>query len=348
MANNVIPILICIDVEPAEREVDLRAKADWNGFEEAVGLVETYRRRAEDRTGRRAHFSWFVRMDAQIERVYGSPAWVAARYGDHLALISSRGDEIGLHTHAWRWSERRERWASDLADQSWVEHCVRLSFDAYAEAFKNVCRSFRFGDRWMNDRTLALVESLGAEFDLTVEPGRGTEPAHLPKEIWKGPVPDYRRAPRSPYRPSAKDFRKPAAAAAARGSDEDDGRIERDIWMIPLTTVRIPVWPEAGALRRAWLRFRCGPSKYVPLSMAMQPSFFKHRANDILRAEASAYLCIVARTDQAASPVYVSNFKENMEFLLSHPSLERMSFATPPRFRDELVGDSSKASGASR
>jgi hypothetical protein len=105
-------------------------------------------------------------------------------------------DEIGLHTHAWRWDDAAREWISDFADQNWIEHCVRQSFEHYPRCFNRPCRSFRFGDRWLNQQTAELIERLGARFDLTIEPGWKPE-ALL--ESFTGDQPDYSRAPRQPY-----------------------------------------------------------------------------------------------------------------------------------------------------
>ena len=42
-----------------------------------------------------------LRMDEQIARVYGDPAWAADNYGPQLDEMAASGDELGLHPHAW-------------------------------------------------------------------------------------------------------------------------------------------------------------------------------------------------------------------------------------------------------
>jgi hypothetical protein len=229
-----LPVVVCIDVEPEGRAIDPDDRADWRGFESACDYFSALRPRLAAATRAPVHFSWFVRMDPQIERVYGSAAWAAIRYAELLRRLEDAGDEIGLHLHFWRFDDAAYRWFSDFADQHWIDHCVETSFAAFRRSFGRPCRSSRVGDRWLNDATVALLERLGARVDLTIEPGQG--PPAL-EEPFVGALPDYRSAPRAPYRPAASSFLTPAGAA------------ERQLWLLPLSTGRLE-WAFAGLARR--------------------------------------------------------------------------------------------------
>ncbi len=156
-----LPVILCIDVEPDERQVDLQSPHHWPGFEAAVAFFNNVRPRLEQTTNSPAKFNWFLRMDPQVDRVYGGASWVVEHYGALIEQLERAGDEIGLHTHAWRWDEAMVQWIADHGNQEWVEHCVRISFRAYEDSFGRPCRSFRFGDHWMNNETMHLLESLG-------------------------------------------------------------------------------------------------------------------------------------------------------------------------------------------
>jgi hypothetical protein len=229
-----IPVVVCIDVEPEGRAIDPDVRADWRGFESACDYFSALRPRLAAATRAPVHFSWFVRMDPQIERVYGSAAWAAIRYADPLRRLELAGDEIGLHTHFWRFDETSRRWLADFADQDWMDRCVETSFAAFRRSLGRPCRSSRVGDRWLNDATIALLERLGARFDLTIEPGA---PPPALAEPFVGPLPDYRGAPREPYRPAPSSFLKPAGAAG------------RELWMVPLSTGRLE-WAFTGLANR--------------------------------------------------------------------------------------------------
>lgn len=193
-----IPVIICLDVEPDEREIDSADSKDWEGFEESLKYFSDLRPRLEGATGARASFSWFIRMDPQIEHTYGLSCWAVRRYGEAIEQLRRDGDEIGLHAHAWRWDAGLLKWVIDHGDQEWVAHCIRTSFEAYRGAFGRRCLSFRFGDRWMNNETMALLESLGVKFDLTAEPGKTARPTLHRRELHTGSLPDYVDTPRWP------------------------------------------------------------------------------------------------------------------------------------------------------
>lgn len=115
-----IPMLICIDVEPDERTLAARARPDWTGFEESYEIFGRLRQRLEIATGSPPYFSWFLRMDPQITHTCGSAHWVVTRYPRLIENLHAAGDELGLHTHAWRWDEHSQGWIADFGDQNWI------------------------------------------------------------------------------------------------------------------------------------------------------------------------------------------------------------------------------------
>ncbi len=218
-----LPTVLCIDVEPEYRELK-SATEGWLGLEETFRILRVFRNRWGDATGESPRFSWFIRMDPQIEQIYGSAGWAADHYRDLFDEATLAGDSIGLHVHAWRWEPAKERWIADHGNPDWIETSVASSLSAFKESFGRPARTFRFGDRWMDDRTVELLESGGVRFDLTVEPGHRAQPALRRAEFATGFLPDYSAVPQRPYQPSVSDFRSP-------GSPE-----RKRIAMIPLST----------------------------------------------------------------------------------------------------------------
>lgn len=229
-----IPVVVCIDVEPEGRAIDPDVRVDWRGFESALNYFSAFRPRLAAATRAPAHFSWFLRMDPQIERVYGSAAWGAVRYADPLRRLEETGDEVGIHPHFWRFDEGTRGWFSDFADQSWMDHCIEEGFAAFRRSLGRPCRTVRVGDRCLGEATVALLERLGARFDVTVEPGQPPTPLEDP---FVGSLPDFRGAPRVPYRPAPSSFLTPGGAAG------------RDLWIVPLSTGRLD-WAFAGLANR--------------------------------------------------------------------------------------------------
>jgi hypothetical protein len=170
-------------------------------------------------------------MDPQIASTYGSSAWVVTRYGSLIENIKRAGDGIGLHMHAWRWDDSLNEWRADFASQDWVEFCVRMGFESFSKSLDERCLYFRFGDRWMNNETVRLIENLGARFDLTMEPGQTVAGIDEP---FSGSFLDCSQVPQRPYRPSKTDFRRPGKY------------LRRGLWIIPLS-VGPADWPASSA-----------------------------------------------------------------------------------------------------
>ena len=137
------------------------------------------------------------------------------------------GDEIGLHVHFFR--RDRGQWITDTSDDSFIEGELDAAFRRFRTAIQQGCRSFRFGDRWLSAPALNIIESLGARYDLTGEPGISGAPFH-PPDRYRGSFPDFRGLPLHPYHPAKDDFNRITEA-------------DRPLWMIPVST---------GNLDRRW------------------------------------------------------------------------------------------------
>lgn len=323
-----IPVIICLDVEPNDREISAAAAGDWDGFEEAIRYFTGLRPRLEKATGARASFSWFLRMDPQIEHIYGLSSWVVKRYGEAIEGLARDGDEIGLHAHARRWDTGHLRWLIDHGDQEWINHCLRSSFDAYRSALGRDCRSFRFGDKWMNNESMALLETLGVKFDLTVEPGQSAKPSLSPRDFHTGSLPDYMSAPRWPYRPSPDDFRKESPEPGP------------GLWVIPLSTCR--VLGRFAAFKRvamAFGLFRRG-REARQLNLGLSGPLFQVMVNRLLKRPGNPYLAPVARTDIGTHPIARPNVEQNLNFLLSHPLVNNFRFVGPAEAVELLLQSS--------
>jgi hypothetical protein len=233
------PIIVCIDVEPDEPACNPNERKDWLGFEETWKCFKHLRPSLALAVQSHVRFNWYLRMDPQVTRIYGSANWAVTRYSEFFDEMHVAGDDIGLHPHARRWNDSQQEWISDFANQDWIDHCVLQSFDNFERQFKRPCRDFRFGDRWMNNRTISFIERLGAQFDLTIEPGRKSEDM---AETFTGSFPDYTSAPRHHYRPSKPDFLTPGSILT-----------RRKIWLIPVATANVnwavaPLPPETRCM----------------------------------------------------------------------------------------------------
>jgi hypothetical protein len=208
------PVVLCIDVEPDTRVFDRTDPIPWLGFERLVEQLPALRERLSDVTGRPAVFNWFLRMDPQVAEAWGSPTWPADRYGESLAGLVESGDQVGVHTHLWRWDSQAGDWIADSKDPGWAEHCVAMGLDAFETAFGKNCGAHRGGDQTLTAAMLTVLEKRGVKVDLTVEPGLLPRGA-LAGEIGRGSSPDYRGVPTQPYRSNTTDFPAPDLTSRA-------------------------------------------------------------------------------------------------------------------------------------
>jgi hypothetical protein len=297
-------IVLCIVVEPEPRRTALSAPAsDWDGFLRCLESLACRRRELAERTGAPVHFSWFWRLDPQVEASYGSAGWPLDRFRSEIKELSRHGDEHGVHPHFWRLSEEGV-WSCGQEDQAWVERCIRMSHDAFLAHFGRQPVSVRFGDRWLNNETVALLDSLGYRYELSVEPGK-----RAANTLDTGPLPDYRRVPREPFRPSIRDFRRRGAAAS------------RKLWMLPVTTgcTRAPG-------RRHLLHFR-HPDE--ALNLVLWPKFVAGLVESALSRGGQTIVVPVLRTGDLLRERGAANFPVNLERLMAHPNLPQYCFRTP-------------------
>jgi hypothetical protein len=299
----VIPISLCFDVEPDERCINPNRRAPWSGFEDLFGQIRLRRKLLEEAVGSPARFCWTLRLDPQIELTYGSADWVVKEYRSILDQLIAEGDEIGIHTHAWRWDTDSQKWIGEHENDAWVEHCVRLSCETYEKCFGQSARVFRFGDRFMSNKVMRILEELGIVCDLTPEPGHIAVRRLAAGELTTGWIPDYRTVPRSPYQPSRFDFCKPARF------------IPQKIWILPLSTGYVEDGNDG--------------SENLTMVMGFPFEAVRQVLEQNLMSDARPYIVAVARTDVTLDPFTRGQFDLFLDHLAEHPLRRRFRFTTP-------------------
>jgi hypothetical protein len=285
-----MPVVVCLDLEPDGRVLEPGAAGPWEGFEELRPRVDALRARLASLTRAPASFSWFLRMDPQVAETWGSPGWVAEHYASALADLEAHGDELGLHTHTWRWDASSVTWVRDH-DPAWEQHCLELGLKTFEAAFGRPCAAHRGGDRILTGEMLRRLGAGRVAVDLTVEPDMPPQGPLEPDEVVTGLSPDYRGVPLNPYRSTPKGF--PAADAASRA----------DPLLIPLTSA--PAGSDGG------------PKLLTPY---MIPSLFARRLLRITRRQSPPVLALVLRTDRLAIR-YWNHISRNLEHLARIPGV---------------------------
>jgi hypothetical protein len=316
--TSAVPVFLCVDLEPVEREMQLADVDCWRGVDALVGHLEGLRPRLAEATGNQVEFLWFLRCDPQIEVALGSPDDLLERYGEMFDRLRAAGDGIGLHVHPWRWDDGDGGWVADYSDPAWVEHCLNMAFECYRSRFGSACELHRFGDRWFSSEAIPLLERLGVRYDLTIEPGARTLRSIAPGEQTRGSIPDYTRMPRQPYRPQPGDFRRPDPARRS------------GLWIVPLTAADpAPAMPWSWRIGRR-VRFPFRPT-HRPLQMFRNWTSAKAFWDLVERHVASLerpYLAFAIRSGDPDSPDE-QRVQEILSELPGHSVAARLRFTTP-------------------
>jgi hypothetical protein len=287
----VVPVVLCIDVEPDDRQLD-RSAPEWRGVEATASMLERFRIGCTEATGVPASFSWFWRADPQIAEVYGDPTWGLRRHQALRDATVERGDAHGVHPHSWR-LDRQHRWIDDRADLAWVRHCVEMSLDAFADATGARCELTRLGDRALGWSVYRCLARRGVRVDCSVEPGEPPTDRDA-----TAPTPDFTSAPTNPYWPRRRDV--------ARSGHRRRGPV-----LLPLSAA--PAGPEgSGPMRTIY--------PWVPESA--------DRVSRMLDGE-PAYLAFAIRTDAAIREELRPHVEAMLTAMLCHPDAALLRFVTP-------------------
>lgn len=300
LAVKTLPFLLCVDVEPDDRQVVGDPSADWSGTIPCLQRLDDFRSAIEQSTGNSVHLNWFPRIDPQIADAYGDAAYACKRFAAFWQQYKRAGDEIGVHVHAWRRTGKLA-WVADYADTEWVRHCARVGIRTYEGAFGERPRSFRFGERYGSNDLYRTLETERIAYDLTLEPGKRVE-CDLP---WAtGPIPACQKMPRMPYRPSRADYLKRGIIYPRR------------LWILPAST---------------GLQYAGGPIVHLCLGAkaSMQSRVFER----LLADPRTSHILYVARTGDFASAECRSEFLSSLDFLTNHPRRSDFRFVRP----DEML-----------
>jgi hypothetical protein len=256
-------------------------------------------------------FTWLLRMDQQIRRVYGDCGWIAERFASELDELERQGDDIGLHTHLFRWDEAEAEWVTDYQSVEWMRLCVEEAARAFRATRSRPPRLHSFGDRYFSAEAVDVLEDHGFAVDMSVEPGFFAIDRIQPGETLLGRMPDFSRAPRSLWRPSRDNYL------------SDDPHGDRSLRLLPVTTYRFPLWLEPGrGVEHLTRRLRGRPpgederrQHYARLGCSQRGYVFRQGARSVIAADRPSALHLVLRANQMMDPAACERIVANFEWL---------------------------------
>jgi GT2 family glycosyltransferase len=303
--TNRTSIALTIDVEPDERRYDPASRPRWIGFETLLAEIPHFRAQLAKASGAPVHFTWLLRLDQQIKRTYGRPDWPLEQYRREIGELRNAGDEIGVHTHSWRWDEVGGDWVAEHGDPAWVGRCVDESLATYRQATGRPARAFIHGDHFLSNDVIRRLDRAGVVCDMTLVPGQGAMTQMLARERATGSLPDFGCVPRVPYRPSSTDFKQPGVMRRRR------------LWMAPVTS-GILANPLTGSLDPHCQALLLG----APFSVVRQV-FEGYLATCPL-----PMVVTTGRTDVLLDDFNGEQFRQFLTYLAEHPRRREWIFET--------------------
>jgi hypothetical protein len=203
-------IVISCDVDPdRERLLDgiTPGTLAWKGATEGIPAVKDLVRGLRDGAGREPVFTWVLRADEQIRQLQGSYAWFVRAHQPLLRQLLESGDELGWHPHFWRRDAQGGAWSQEIEDLNWQLDMIREAHRDLTGCFPADLKIVRMGWSYHNNRTYAALDELGMVADLSAVPGLRTLTGKPPAR--RENLFDWHCTPRSPFRPSRADYRRP-------------------------------------------------------------------------------------------------------------------------------------------
>jgi hypothetical protein len=168
--------------------------------------------------------TWFIRIDAQIEEVYGRAEHILEKHIDKMNWLQQNGHELGWHHHAYKLESGR--WIQDIDDDA-----VLQGLEKYGKIAREQGMSVaRMGWGYMTNKQMNLLDGLGFVVDSSAIP--------RPKYQWELSIKDWSNTPYNAYHPSKEDYR-------------IGGKPSLQIWEVPMSVAPISAITdtEEGVLR---------------------------------------------------------------------------------------------------
>jgi len=180
----------------------------WRGMLEGIPRTKAKLRKLTDSEGRPPVFTWNLRVDHQMKRMYGAYNHILTTHTNLLLELEKNGDELAWHPHFWCYDEKRKVWYQNYQDTDWQVEMLKEACAAYQEVLPGRARTVRMGWSYHNNRTLATLDKLGVEVDISGIPGLRILPQK--KRVRLSNFYDWSITPNKPFYPSTADYRREA------------------------------------------------------------------------------------------------------------------------------------------
>lgn len=251
----------------------------WRGMLEGIPKLKEQTERITDDNGSAPKYTWCLRADFQIKRIYGTYNHVLTENRDFLTQLEQSGDELAWHPHFWNFDEQSLRWYQDTDHQDWRLEMLDSAFAEYQSALPGRGQSVRMGWDYHDVATFAKLEELGVKVDFSAIPRQRTSP-HSGENFF-----DWYDSPNHPYYGSRADHRREAdrTGEAFRLVEAPNFVSTSRFWSFLAGVHMSRKMKDWGQLRRALLR----PSYWIGITG--QPRLFaplaRHAATELRKKE---------------------------------------------------------------
>jgi hypothetical protein len=255
---------------------DSRQGFSFHGIDAGIPQLCRELERISQEKGEAIPFTWNVRADLQMERLFGSTARCCEAFLDLWTGLEQRGHEIAWHPHLWR-ETATGLWTQEWRDPDWITECLTRGKEGFQNALGKAPETVHMGWCYQDDVTMSVLARLGVKIDYSALPGMISEGWELHPGVHTNKL-DWLQTPRKPYFPSALDYRRPVE------SPREDSL---NILQIPQSTIRSRLfhvlyhWKNSRRLK---------PGKgYVRIGMATDRRLFSRVFNRWLKTTPSEY-----------------------------------------------------------
>jgi hypothetical protein len=250
----------------------------WRGISEGINVLREVIEKVEKIAGIKLKVIFCVRSDLQMKEWYGSAGWMLEEYRLLWRELEGEGHEIAWHPHLWRWSETSRCWYQEVEDAEWIVQCLEAGHADFAAKWGRNPLTCHMGWTFHNNVSMRTISRLGLKMDFSASPGvffaggPGAAGTIFDNRI------DWRGTPKSWYRPSQADYRRPG----------EKGESELDI-------IEIPKFTSGAGLLRVLKRFASGrkgkteseTGRAVFLQVTILPFLYKHIIKEQVGCERS-------------------------------------------------------------